>query len=797
MTYLIVIAFVVGIALIGGVGAWLVTRAVRHRALLRALSYQLLLVRVPKTHPSEQGTPDNITAISATEQFVASLATFKTPISLEVAVPHIGEEIHFYIGAPRSISEAVTRQAQSVWPDANITAETSDYNVFTPHGATSGAYVVAKERHGMPIRTYAEVKADTFASILGGFTKINALGEGAAVQLILYPAVAAEKKRLIKLLDGLRSGKSVKELTATSVLPTSVNQVADVLFDNTISQTNTQQQQPAPAVRVDEELARALESKVAKPLLWTMVRVVAAGTTQREADAILDGIAAGFSQFTAPRRNELKLIKPRNISKFAYGFSFREFDYAQASLLNTEEIASLYHFPTPHTDAPKIKWLGAKEAAAPPNLPTSGLLLGDATYRGERTPVYLTEEDRRRHIYVVGQTGTGKSTLLGNLILDDIKNGKGVAIIDPHGELAETALAQVPPERIDDVVYFNPGDLMRPIGLNMLDFNHDHPEEKTFIVNEMQSIFNKLFPPETMGPMFEQYMRNALLLLMEDAQNEPATLIEVPRIFTDVEFRRRKLARISNPIVIDFWTKEAEKAGGDAALANMTPYITSKFSNFIANDYMRPIIGQTQSAFNFRQVMDEGKILLVNLSKGRIGDINANLLGMIIVGKLLMAALSRTDTDVRRDFHLYIDEFQNFTTDSIATILSEARKYRLTLTVAHQFIAQLTDKIRDAIFGNVGNQLVMRVGVQDAEVLAKQFEPVIGRNDLANVENLHAYARIMINGQVTQPFGIEVGHQSWEKGKPEYVAQLREYARLKYGADRATVEASITQRLRG
>jgi type IV secretory pathway TraG/TraD family ATPase VirD4 len=432
-------------------------------------------------------------------------------------------------------------------------------------------------------------------------------------------------------------------------------------------------------------------------------------------------------------------------------------------------------------------------------MPKQGLLLGESVFRGAAKPVYLTDEDRRRHVYVVGQTGTGKSTLLGNLMIEDIQNGKGVAIIDPHGDLVENALGFVPKERLDDVIYFNPGDLSRPLGLNMLDYNYDRPEEKTFIVNEMQSIFDRLFDQESMGPMFQQYMRNALLLLMEDMPNEPATLVEVPRIFTDPAFRARKLARIHNPVVIDFWEKEAVKAGGEASLANMTPYITSKFGGFITNDYMRPIIGQAKSSFNFREVMDSGKILLVNLAKGKIGDINAGLLGMVITGKILMAALSRVDVadaEQRRDFNLYIDEFQNFTTDSIATILSEARKYRLNLTMAHQFIAQLDEKIRDAVFGNVGSELVMRVGVQDAEFLVKQFEPTFNQNDLINIDNLNAYAKILINGQTSKPFNLKIGTTSWGGGDKELAAKYKEYSRLKYGMDRQAIEDDIYKRLR-
>ncbi|MEK7608268.1 MAG: type IV secretory system conjugative DNA transfer family protein, partial [Patescibacteria group bacterium] len=479
-----------------------------------------------------------------------------------------------------------------------------------------------------------------------------------------------------------------------------------------------------------------------------------------------------------------------------YQFIFRIFEKGQKMVLNSAELASIYHFPLSSTDTPRVKWLKSKEAPPPSDLPTAGTLIGESNFRSENKKIYVTGDDRRRHIYLVGQTGTGKSTLLANMIIEDIVHGKGVAMIDPHGDLVETVLGRVPRERINDVIVFDPGDLEKPLGMNMLDYNPARPEERTFIVNEMQSIFNKLFTAETMGPMFEQYMRNALLLLMEDAANEPATLIEVPRVFTDVEFRLRKLSRIHNPVVIDFWQKEAVKAGGEASLANMTPYITSKFNNFISNDYMRPIIGQAHSAFNFRKVMDEGKILLVNLSKGRIGDINAGLLGMVITGKILMAALSRVDTtdSERKDFALYIDEFQNFTTDSIATILSEARKYGLSLTMAHQFIAQLTEKIRDAVFGNVGTQIVFRVGAQDAEFLVKQFAPVFSENDLINIDNYQAYAKLLIKGQTSKPFNMRT--MSLAPGDRMLADTIKQNSRTQYGKERLLIEEEIYKRLR-
>ncbi len=775
-----------------GLGIYFIARYFIRRRLFDSLSLSLFLIKVPRESPAANASEKDFKVeIGRFEQLLASLTSIKKPFIFEIAVPHVGEEIHFYLGVPKLSSEVATKQVQGFWNGASMELVEDDFNIFNVHGATSAAYVMQKENYALPIRTYMELGMDSFASIVGGFTKVSEIGEGAALQLVVRPLKTDAKKLVHGYIESLKKGEPLKKVFGHE-FPVSFSDVGHIL--------NPQKEDEAKRERVvDEEAAKALEAKIAKPLFEVNVRLLASASSKFQADDILNGLTAGFGQFGSPLRNEFKIIKPRNSKKLVHQFVFRNFEPSQTMVLSSEEIASFYHLPTSTTEAPKIKWLKSKEAPPPPNLPKEGILIGESAFRGEIKPVYVTDDDRRRHVYLIGQTGTGKSTLLGNMFIEDIEAGKGIAVIDPHGDLVQNALDFIPRNRLDDLIYFDPGDLQRPLGLNMLDYNYNRPEEKTFIVNEMQSIFNKLFTAETMGPMFEQYMRNALLLLMEDMPNEPATLIEVPRVFTDTEYRMRKLARIHNPVVIDFWEKEAVKAGGEASLANMTPYITSKFNNFIANDYMRPVIGQAKSAFNFRQVMDEGKILLINLSKGRIGDINAGLLGMVFAGKILMAALSRVDIpDVgkRRDFNLYIDEFQNFTTDSISTILSEARKYRLNLTMAHQFIAQLTEKTRDAVFGNVGSQIVFRVGVQDAEFLVKQFEPVFSQNDLMNIDNLNAYAKILINGETSRPFNIKIHTTSWSKGSGELAEKLKEYSRQKYGMDRNVVEEEIYRRLR-
>lgn len=781
---------------LAGIAVYFILRALAKRRIAESLRMALYLVKISR--PSSDGKSENgeskdfKSELAHFEQLIGGLAALKKPFIFEVAVPHVGEEIHFYLAVPKLSSEVASKQVQGLWNGASVELVNDDFNIFNVNGATSAAYVLQKESFALPIRTYAELGIDSFESILGSFSKINEIGEGAALQLVARPAGNESKKTVLHYMGLLKKGESAKKVFGSG-FPVTFSDAAEAF------NPKTKEEKEKERANVDEDAVKALQSKISKPLFQVNVRLVASAGSPFQADDILDGLAAGFSQFGSPARNDFKIVKPRNQKGLIKNFIFREFDPSQSMTLSVEEIASIYHLPISSTETAKVKWLKSREAPPPENLPKQGMELGESVFRGQRKPVYMTDDDRRRHLYIIGQTGTGKSTLLGNMMVQDIQAGKGLAVIDPHGDLVENALGFVPKERLDDVIYFNPGDLSRPMGVNMLDYDFNKPEEKTFIVNEMINIFDKLYDLKaTGGPMFEQYMRNALLLLMEDMPNEAATLVEVPRIFSDPAYRSRKLERIHNPVVLDFWQKEATKAGGEASLANMTPYITSKFTGFISNDYMRPIIGQPKSAFNFREAMDSGKILLINLSKGRIGDLNASLLGLIFTGKILMAALSRVDMDEskRRDFYLYIDEFQNFATDSISTILSEARKYKLDLIVAHQFIAQLDEKIRDSVFGNVGSMVAYRVGVQDAEFLEKQFEPTFTKNDLINIDNYNAYARLLIGGQTSTPFTMKIGTLSVGGGNKELAEKIKEYSRLKYGQDRQTVEDDIYKRLR-
>ncbi len=777
------IAYIVVLAVLAVVVAFFFIRAKRRKKIREALQQKLFLIRLPR---DTQEGKELKKEINLSEQFFNNLLAFKVPFVFEVAVPYVGEEIHFYVALPEKYTEPFMRITHSIWKDVQI-MRVEDYNIFNVSGSVAGAYVMQKDKFVLPVRTYQELDAETFAPILGGLSKIQEIGEGGAIQYIVRPAGKDMKKNISSLISALKKGAKLGDILSRSISASDLKKAA----------LGSGEKKDEKERIVDENAVKALEMKISKPLFEANVRILSSAPTQEGADMILEGIGAGFSQFEAPERNAFHIIKQKNVKDIVHLFSFRMFDDSRSIILNSEELASIFHFPTPFTGIQKVKELTFKEAPPPANLPKDGVKIGESKYRNETRDVRMMREDRRRHLYIIGQTGTGKSVFLNNLAGQDMESGEGVCVIDPNGDLFDDLLSRVPKSRVKDVVVFDPADLDRPIGLNMLEYDPRFPEQKTFIINELMGIFDTLYDLKTTGgPMFEQYTRNALLLLMDDP-GDGYTILEIPRVLADSEFRKKLLAKCRNVIAKDFWEKEAEKAGGEASLANLVPYITSKFNTFIANDYVRPIIAQSKSTLKFRDIMDEGKILLVNLSKGRIGDLNAALLGMIIVGKLTIASFSRADmgAEKRKDFYLFIDEFQNFTTPSIATILSEARKYRLCLTIAHQFIGQLSEKIRDAVFGNVGSMIAFRVGADDAEYLEKQFDPVFKASHLINIDNLNAHAKLMINNQVSVPFTI---FEPFPPRGDSSVSDLaREYSRITYGRPREIVDGEIYSRLKG
>jgi len=783
---------------------------------VQSLQMDIEVVRVTKkkVEPNESGGNEKWKEeVMMMEKLFAAIASFKQKISgwkkffyetpnivFEIAKPAKSEEILFFMAVPKFIREAMEKQIQNFFPDAVI-EKVPDYTIFTPSSHTVYSVFELKGSPALPLKTYKTMGTDTLDEFANTMSRLD-LGEGAAIQIVVAPVRGEEwRKRGKSIAHLMQQGKQLKDAHTPSIVKDvgkgigkeMMSQVS--LGKNEKNSSSLQQEKTAVQLTPEEqELVKAIEGKANQPALQINVRALSSAKTQERAEQIISYIENAFTQFENPQINTLRVRKRSKDKQVAFDFIFRNFDKESAMLLSAEEAAGIFHFPISVTDTPKIKWLKSTAAAAPVDMPKEGVMIGFNEYRDVKTEIRLTDSDRRRHFYTIGQTGTGKTTILQEMAKQDAKNGKGFCFIDPHGEAVQDILACIPKERAEDVIYFDPADTERPFGLNMMEFDPAHPEQKTFVINEMIGIFDQLYDLKaTGGPMFEQYMRNAMLLVMEDPESG-STLMEIPKVLSDEEFRKMKLSRCQNPIVIDFWTKEAEKAGGEAALANMVPYITSKLTTFISNDMMRPIIAQQKSTINFREMMDNKKILLINLSKGRIGEINARLLGMVIVGKILMAALSRVDTpeDQRVDFYLYMDEFQNVTTNSIAQILSEARKYKLCLNIAHQFIAQLKEEISKAVFGNVGSMIIYRVGPEDAEFLEKQLEPVFTKNDLINVDNHKGFAKILVKGVLSKPFNIEGCPPT--KGKQDIANALKELSRLKFGRDKTIVNREIMER---
>lgn len=715
--------------------------------------------------------------------------------SLEIAVSVNHSHVMLYVAVPTRKRELFEKQLAAIFPRARATISHDDYNIFNDDGVSLGARSQAMTHPALSIAPPDSFNQDPFRLLSSAFEKLSEEGEGMALQIVVGNPRRRYIKRYGTILDGLRKGKSFEKVSENG----SILKAAGGIFKELIFGVQTQDKENEEGKENDEKLISSVTDKTSATIAECTIRIVASAPVESRAGELLDGMKAAFRQFDTPVGGGITFedIRGRKALDFFKAYSHRTFDSNAFVPLNISELATIFHFP--EIDASEgwaIKETRTVEAPLPSTAPTEGAQLGVNRYRGTEKGVFMTPEDRLRHLYVIGQTGTGKTTLLKNLIIQDIQNGEGVCMIDPHGSDIQEILAAVPPERADDIIYFDPADTARPMGLNFLEYDPAYPEQKTFVVDELLSIFKKLYGdvPESMGPAFGQYFRNAALLVLDDPETG-STLLDVARVLSDARYRAMKLSRSKNPVVFQFWKDIAEKAEGEAALENIAGYITNKFDVFIANEIMRPVIAQQKSAFNFRTVMDERKILLVNLSKGRLGDINAHLIGLSVVGKILMAALSRVDQVGKGDlppFYLYLDEFQNVTTDSIATILSEARKYKLSLALAHQYIDQLDEKIKSAVFGNVGSMAIFRVSTQDAEYIAPQLAPVFTSQDLVNLENRKAFARLLFNGEPAKPFSLHTVAPSpvdWEQ-----VEEYKNLSRYRYGRPREEVEAEIAKR---
>lgn len=817
------ILFIVLLVILSGIGVFVVISLIRifvqeGNKEQKAFNRVVLQISVPKERKSEgqggsTGQDDRLDyikeEIGITETLFATLAGLKAQrgfrawffgrddsFTFEIVVRN--HLIYFYVEVQKKWQPFIEQQIQAQYPYAEI-EEIVDYNLFTHDSTIIGGYLQAQNPSVFPFKTFRQMDSDPLSATLNTMAKIFEHDSAAAIQFVVRSAPRKWRSNGVRIVREVKKGKKFEKVSAHhSPLLVVIKKTASVLHEmflaNNIKKDELKQEYHLS--QMEEEMLKGMEQKMSKGGMEVTVRVLSVSKVKEIAELNLDNILNSFTQYNMYRYgNSFKAAIPKNQKKLIRDFIYRSFQENKRIVFNTEEMASLWHLPLHSTETPNIHWLHGRQAPPPTNLPTSGLLLGFVDYRGHKQDAYIKEADRRRHLYIIGKSGSGKSVTIANLAIQDILDGKGVCVVDPHGDLVEAILEHVPKERADDVIIFDPSDLERPIGLNMLEVKND--DQKDFAVQEMIGIFYKLFPPEMIGPMFEHNMRNVMLTLMADI-NDSGTVIDIPRMFTDDAYVKEYLKKLTDPVVRAFWEKEMAKTS-DFHKSEMLGYLISKVGRFVGNEMMRNIMGQQRSGFNFREVMDEQKILLVNLAKGRTGEVNAKLLGLIIVAKLQMAAMARADMaeEDRKDFYLYIDEFQNFITDSISTILSEARKYKLDLIIAHQYMGQLTDDkgrsdIRDAVLGNVGTMMVGRIGPDDSEILAKEFAPVFGAHDLLNTPKFAFYAKVLIDNQASKPFLLNA-HPP-RKGNPELAAALKELSRLKYGRDRRIVEAEILER---
>jgi hypothetical protein len=736
-------------------------------------------------------------------------------ISFEMVMKN--KKLQFYVVCDEYYQSIIEKQITSFYSDAGIEISKEPYEFRKQGYSLNGFFLYEKQSEEFPIKMFREMEDDPLNVLTNTFSKMTE-DETAVIQVVINPKNNEWRKKAEEKAEKIFKREKEWKIPLLSSIPLLGN-ILSFIFGILLGKTENLPggtNEPGASggdsyirmLQSKEEAIKHMGEKAGQPGFDTSIRFLVCAKTPSRVEELLNDIVVAFTVFKDMYNNwlENRRIIPLDILNapfILHGFRRRmcRFYPGMTSILVPDEIASIFHFPdSRYNKTAVIQWLEYKTLPPPVNLPESGLLLGNNSYRGEERPVFIKEKDRSRHMYIVGKSGSGKSALLSFMARQDAKNNNGFCIIDPHGDLVEEVLEYVPKERAKDVIVFNPSDIERPMGLNLLEA-HTSEEKDRASLDAMQ-IFIKLFGNEIFGPRIQHYFRNGCLTLMDD-EEEGATLIDLPRLFVDDEFQKYKVSKCKNTVVRQFWENEMAKTGAREK-EEMIPYFSAKFGPFITNSTMRNIIGQTKSAFDVRKIMDEGKILLVNLSKGKIGDINAQLLGLVFVNKISMAAMSRADISEskRRDFFLYVDEFQNFATDAFADILSEARKYHLALVMAHQYIAQLNNtqnyekqsKLREAVFGNVGTMISFKVGAEDAEYFAKEYSPDLSEQDIISVSNYKAYLKLNINNAPSRPFSIGTIWDTTEKN--EKVAQIiKDYSRMKYGRKREFVDAEIEARL--
>jgi hypothetical protein len=740
----------------------------------REYNLTFLQIRLPPDNEVEIEVAENMfmSLMGFGKGFWKSLFTGQYRISFEIVSKTEG--IAFYVAVPDEISSLVEKQINAAYPTAEI--DIIDPEEIWDRGKfTTVTELKLKGPSFYPLKVHEDMKNDSLSATTSAMSKMRE-NEVLAVQYIIQPAPDTWR------LGGRGFISRVRERSAD----------------------------PEKKSNIDTSFLEGIEKKISHPGFYTKIRIVSIAEDKFTADLNSKNVLASFEQFTDVSYN--RFVKRRFVPNFrlVHNFIYRKINvvnitipilgiqiFSNVSVLNVVEMATIFHFPNKDVGTPNIIWLTARRSQAPVVIPESGLYLGKSKFRGVDKKVYMENKDRTRHLYIVGQTGTGKSQMMMMLALQDMRNGEGLAIIDPHGTDIEELLTKIPQERMGDVILFDAADTERPFGINMIEAHSE--EEKHMLINSFIALLYKLYDPNRqgiMGPLLERAIRNVMLTAMSDPE---ATMVDVMRLLIDDKYHKRFLEKLTDPVVRRYWTDEVANTSQNRK-GEIMGYFVAKFDRFITDITMRNILGQAKSSVDLNKVMSEKKILLIDLAKGKIGEENSNFLGLLLVPRLLAAALARHSMVVRGedfpDFYLYVDEFQNFATPDFATILSEARKYKLNLIVVHQFIAQLEEDIKNAVFGNVGTICAFRVGADDSEYLETQFAPVFTKNDLINLPIGNCYTRLLVKGQPTAPFSMEVDWD-WITNQPknfDTARKIKEMSRLKYGVPAKEVEEYIKLR---
>lgn len=775
----------------------------------RAMKVVTLMIHLPPTTDDIQGggrDERDVTneAISEAQVMYSILAsTFKKDIKTWLySQKHFSFEmvvkdgfVKYYAAVPIKLVETVKQAIVSSYPTARLEEDDGE-NFFSDQGkiqGVAGGELVLKKDFVYPIATYEDTRWDAQTALLNAFAKVKE-GEGMGLQVMFRPIDSSWIKKATDRTQNIKDGKGGQSNNIMLRVMHLIGDVAKAPFE--VPEAH-EYDKGANITQLQQEEITAIENKTKYPAFECLIRVVASTISKPRSEALLGGVVAAFSQFDSQTANGFRYDPAKDVEKLARDYIYRMFPQSKRDvILNSVELASIYHLPSQNSiPSSGVERQLTKQVDGPARLVTDGVLIGINEYRGEKKEIRLSVDDRRRHAYVIGSTGMGKSVFLRNIAYQDMMEGRGFAFIDPHGDVVEELLSMVPPERIDDVIYFDPSDVENPIGMNM--FEYQTPDQMDFIVQEGINMLQSLYDPNNQGffgARGQHMFRNAAILLMSDPAG--ATFIDIPRCFIDPQFVKSKLKYVTDRNVYDYWTKEfpASQKSNDAG--EVITWFSSKWGPFISNLMMKNTLGQIHSGFNIREIMDDKKILLVNLSKGKLGELNSKLLGMIFVMKFQTAAMSRVDTpeDERNDFCLFVDEFQNYSTESFESILSEARKFRLNLIVANQFMTQLTDKIREGVIGNVGTIVAGRLGVTDAELMEKVFTPTFNAEDLHKTPNHNAIATVMMHGMPSTPFTM-----TWPmlgKGNPEVRESLKLYSATKYGRPAKEVEREINERMK-